>query len=365
MVLSAEACGNIIFTRQDGEFRKEEKPMKTEGHARHLTCIPSRRLWTLAAGALTVLAISGQSTRAQDAAPAVDTEGAHANNSVGACDQTTQAAAKACDFNTQNDFWIAVGTCDNVSNSGKKAECNKAAQADLKSAKSDCEAQNAARQQVCQAIGQAPYDPKIDPQNFVKYINNPFLPLKPGTVYVYDLKIPNSPKGTDTFFVTRQTIDILGVRCVVVHDTVAIGGKVEEDTFDYFAQDKQHNVWYFGEDTAQLEDGVVVGVEGAWRAGVNGAQPGIVMEANPKRGDEYRQEFALGEAEDMAKVVALDQKLHVPGLGSYSNALKTFEFSALEPDARENKFYVPGVGNVLTVDLETGERDTLVKIDHR
>jgi hypothetical protein len=191
---------------------------------------------------------------------------------------------------------------------------------------------------VCQGLGQGPYDPKIDPQNFVKNISNSFMPLKPGAVYIYDLNIPNS-QGTDTFFVTRQTIDLLGVTCVVVRDTGTIGGQVEEDTFDYFAQDKQGNVWYFGEDTTQLQDGVVVGVEGSWRAGVNGAKPGIIMKATPKVGDEYRQEFALGTAEDMAKVVALDQKVKVP-FGSFSNVLKTLEFSGLEPDARENKYYV-------------------------
>ena len=152
--------------------------------------------------------------------------------------------------------------------------------------------------------------------------------------------------------------------CIIVRDTGTIGGQVEEDTFDYFAQDKQGNVWYFGEDTTQLQDGVVVGVEGSWRAGVNGAKPGIIMKAKPKVGDEYRQEFALGTAEDMAKVVALDQNVKVP-FGSFSNALKTLEFSGLEPDARENKYYVPSIGNVLTVDLVTGERDELIRIEHR
>jgi hypothetical protein len=169
---------------------------------------------------------------------------------------------QACDFNAQNDFWIAVGSCDNFADAGKKAACNKQAQSALQSAKSDCQTQTAVRQQLCLELGQAPYDPTIDPQNFVKNISNPLLPLKPGTVYVYD--ISGSPGGTNTFFVTRDTIDILGVTCVVVRDTATISGQVTEDTFDYFAQDKQGNVWYFGEDTTQLQDGVVVGVEGSW-----------------------------------------------------------------------------------------------------
>jgi hypothetical protein len=321
-----------------------------------------RSLVICSLSAAAVALYSGQSTRAQDAAPAADTPRAETNNNAGACDQTTQAAAKACDFSAQNDFWIAVGSCDNLADAGKKVACNKQAQSDLQSAKGDCQAQTAARQQLCQELGQAPNDPKIDPQNFVKNISNPFLPLKPGTVYVYD--ISGSPGGTEIFFVTRDTINILGVTCVVVHDTSRISGQVEEDTFDYFAQDKQGNVWYFGEDTTQLQDGVVVGVEGSWRAGVNGAKPGIIMKAKPKVGDVYRQEFALGTAEDAAKVVALDQKVEVP-FGSFNNALKTLEFTSLEPDLRENKYYVPGVGNVLVIDLVTGKRDELVRIEHR
>jgi hypothetical protein len=313
------------------------------------------------AAALIALGYSGQLARAQDTVAGAQDQSAQ-DNGAGACDQTTQAAAKACDFNAQNDFWIAVGSCDNLADAGKKAACNKQAQSDLQSAKSDCQAQTAVRQQLCQGLGQAPYDPTIDPQNFVKNISGPLLPLKPGTVYIYD--ISGSPGGTDTFFITRDTIDILGVTCVVVRDTATIGGQVTEDTFDYFAQDKQGNVWYFGEDTTQLQDGVVVGVEGSWRAGVKGAKAGIVMKAKPKIGDEYRQEFALGTAEDMARVVALNQNVKVP-FGSFSNALKTFEFTPLEPDLRENKYYVPGVGNVLKVDLVTSEREELIRIENR
>ena len=318
----------------------------------------------LAAGAGSVF-LPGHPVRAADQAPQTDSRGSSAETaSGGACDQTTQAAAKACHFNAQGDFWISVGTCDNLADAGKKAACKTTADSDLKAAQDNCNAQTAARHQVCQDLGQAPYDPKIDPQNFVKNITNQFFPLKPGTVYIYNMLIPGSPKGMDTFFVTRQTIDILGVTCVIVRDTVEIGGQVTEDTFDYFTQDKQGNVWYFGEDTTQLQDGVVVGVEGSWRAGVNDAKPGIIIKAKQKVGDEYRQEFALGTAEDMARVVAVDQNVKVP-FGSFSNALKTLEFAALEPDARENKYYVPGVGNVLVVDLVTGERDELIKIEHR
>ena len=340
--------------------------MKPARHTPHVTWLPSLRSSALAAGALAVCLLTGAPARAADQALPYDSSGPQTQTVSGACNQTTQAAAKACDFNAQNDFWIAVGICDNLADAGKKAACKTTADSDLKAAQDACNAQTAARRQVCQAVGQAPYDPKIDPQNFVKTITNPnpFLPLRPGNVYIYNMLIPGSPKGMDVVFITRQTIDILGVTCVVVRDTGTIGGKVEEDTIDYFAQDKQGNVWYFGEDATQLQDGRVIGVEGSWRAGVNGAKPGIIMKAAPKAGDAYRQEFALGDAEDSAEVVALKQHVAVP-YGSFDNALKTNEFSGLEPDAHENKYYVPGVGNVLTVDLVTRERDELLRIEHR
>ena len=334
--------------------------MKLLIEARQVSCVRSLVAGALLAAGAGSVFLPSHPVRAANQAPQTDSQGSPAETaSGGACDQTTQAATKACHFNAQGDFWISVGTCDNLSDASKRATCKKKADADLKPAASDCQAQTDARQQVCQGVGQAAYDPVIDPKNFINTITNPFLPTQPGNAYIYSM-----PHGTDTFFITRKRIQILGVSCVIVHDTSVVSGVTEEDTFDYFAQDRQGNVWYFGEDTTQLNDGVVVGVEGSWRAGVNGAKPGIIMKAVPKVGDEYRQEFALGTAEDSAKVVALNQEVHVT-FGSFKNALKTFEFSGLEPTARENKYYVPGVGNVLTVDLVTGERDELIKIEHK
>lgn len=118
--------------------------------------------------ALTSFGLFGETARALDTALPTEDQGAETDSTGGACDRTTQAAAKACDFNAQNDFWKAVGTCDNLADASKKAACKQKAQADLQSAKSDCQKQTKARQRLCQALGQAPYDPKIDPQNFVK-----------------------------------------------------------------------------------------------------------------------------------------------------------------------------------------------------
>ena len=124
-----------------------------------------------------------------------------------------------------------------------------------------------------------------------------------------------------------------------------------EDTFDWFAQDKDGNVWYFGEDSKEYEDGKVVSTEGSWESGVDGAKPGIVMKANPQVGDAYRQEYYEDEAEDMAEVVSLNEAVSVPQ-GSFENCLKTKEWTPLEPDIVENKYYAPGVGLVMEVAVE-------------
>ena len=140
---------------------------------------------------------------------------------------------------------------------------------------------------------------------------------------------------------THNTKVILGVTCIEVHDTVMVDGELTEDTLDWFAQDSAGNVWYFGENSKELEDGLVVSLEGSWMAGVDGAKPGIVMKASPAVGDFYRQEFSLENAEDLAEVVSLNESVTVPA-GTFNNCLETEETSPLEPDALEHKFYSAG-----------------------
>lgn len=134
-----------------------------------------------------------------------------------------------------------------------------------------------------------------------------------------------------------------------------------EDTVDFFAQDRSGNVWYFGENTAEYVDGLIDNIDGSWIGGVNGAKPGIVMFATRVVGKEYRQELLLTEAEDAARIAALNESVTVPA-GTYANCLRTEEFTALEPEALEFKFYAPNVGNVLTVDTRTGRRTELVSV---
>jgi hypothetical protein len=147
-----------------------------------------------------------------------------------------------------------------------------------------------------------------------------------------------------------------------VHDQGFLDGELTEDTFDWYAQDKAGNVWYFGEDSKTIEDGQVVSTEGSWEAGVNGARPGVIMLAAPEIGVRYQQEFAAGVAEDMAKVVSLTESVTVP-YGSFTGCLKTLEWSPLEPGAREYKFYAPGVGELLEIDAKgSGQPLELISI---
>ena len=202
----------------------------------------------------------------------------------------------------------------------------------------------------------------MDPANFTTTIDNPWLPFVPGTVMTYRGTKDGEP-GVETFTVTAQTKVISGVTCVVIDDRNTLSGVLEEKTFDYYVQDIAGNVWYFGEDTQELnEKGKVVSTEGTWHAGVDGAVPGIFMPAEPKVGDTFQQEFYKGHAEDNFQVLALSAAVKVP-FGSFNDALQTKEWTPLEPDVLDNKFYVRGVGEVKEASVKGPvERLELVKV---
>jgi hypothetical protein len=198
-----------------------------------------------------------------------------------------------------------------------------------------------------------PFQPEIDPALFAHRIDNPYYPLVPGTTRLY-LGESEGEKETEQFVVTHRTKTILGVETTVVRDRVFVAGELVEDTFDWFAQDRFGNVWYFGEASHDIENGKVVSTEGSWEAGVDGAQAGVVMLADPEMGDEYRQEFYEGEAEDVAKVVGLDETIDVP-FGTFSSVLVTEDRNPLEPRFLERKYYAPGIGVVFEELISGGE----------
>lgn len=213
---------------------------------------------------------------------------------------------------------------------------------------------------VVPAGASASTPPVPEPDELVDTVDNPYFPLVPGTRWVYEGRTADGLERT-VVEVTDDRKRVDGTDAVVVHDTVTLDGEIIEDTFDWYAQDEAGNVWYLGEDTHEYENGVPVNSKGAWEAGVDGAQPGIVMEAHPRRGDRYRQELRTGVAEDKARVLSTTASATVP-LGTYRDVLKTKDFTPLEPGVVEHKYYARGVGLVLEVAVSgDGERVELVE----
>jgi hypothetical protein len=196
----------------------------------------------------------------------------------------------------------------------------------------------------------SPYAPKISPADFASstLIDNRYFPLKPGTTMTYE------GKGERIVVeVTGETRTVMGIACVVVRDRVWEGDELIEDTFDWYAQDNDGNVWYMGEESKEYEKGKVVSTEGSWEAGVDGAFPGIIMLAKPLDGLWYRTEYYADEAEDLAQVLSLDETVTVP-YGTFENCLKILDFNALEPGVEEHKYYAPGLGVVKEVEVKGG-----------
>jgi hypothetical protein len=205
------------------------------------------------------------------------------------------------------------------------------------------------------------YPVTIDPANFVETVDNPYFPLTPGTTWVYE-GLSEGEQERNEVTVTDETKVILGVTCVVVRDIVLIDGEVVEDTLDWYAQDVDGNVWYFGEAVQDFEDGELVSTAGSWEAGVDGAQPGIIMLAEPAVGDSYQQELYEGEAEDKGKVVATGETVTVP-YGTFEDVLVTEDINPFEPGKVEQKFYAPGIGLILAEYVQGGdERIELIEV---
>ena len=196
------------------------------------------------------------------------------------------------------------------------------------------------------------------PDSWSDTIDNPWLPLTPGTTWTYRV---TSEDGVErnVVTVTEDTKVVDGVTATVVHDQVKTAdGELLEDTFDWYAQDSEGNVWYLGEDTTAY-DGSETSTEGSWEAGVDGAEAGIIMLANPKVGDSYQQEYYEGEAEDRGRVLSLDESVRVP-YGKWTGVLQTEDTTPLEPDLVEHKYYAKGIGVVEERDVEGGDEHVVL-----
>ena len=201
---------------------------------------------------------------------------------------------------------------------------------------------------------------ELDPADFVAQIDNPYWPMAAGSAWVYR-------EGDERVVVTvtNRKKEILGIPATIVHDVVREEGELVEDTSDWYAQDADGNVWYLGEDTKEYEHGKLKSTEGSWEAGVDGAEAGVVVPAEPEVGLTYRQEYYRGEAEDAARVLSLDEQVDVPS-GHFTRVLMTKDYTPLEPSVLEHKFYAKGVGPVLTLTIAGGaQREELTSFKRR
>ncbi len=207
------------------------------------------------------------------------------------------------------------------------------------------------------------YQPDL-PATWASAVTNTFFPLTPGTVLQYSSQ---TAQGLETIRVevlsTARSVN--GVAATTLLDQVYLDGALIEETYDWYAQDTDGNVWYLGEDSKEILNGQVVSTEGSWEWGVDGALPGIYMWADPAAhiGTAYRQEFYRGVAEDFGKVITLDQSITVPA-GAYTGCIVTEDWVGLDPSqSPEHKTYCPGVGQVES--FHVGSTDEPVRLDSK
>jgi hypothetical protein len=201
----------------------------------------------------------------------------------------------------------------------------------------------------------------LDPAEFSTQIDNPWWPMEPGSRWVYrETDTEGTVQRVEVTVTDRTKMIANGVEARVVHDVVTEDGEPVEVTDDWYAQDSEGNVWYMGEATTEYENGKPVSTAGSFEAGVDGAQPGIIMPADPEPGMTYRQEYYAGEAEDEGEIVSTDEQAQVP-FGHFTDVLMTKDTNPLEPKVLEFKFYARDVGPVLAVSVSGGsDREELL-----
>src|SRR5918997_1781892 len=228
----------------------------------------------------------------------------------------------------------------------------------------DVRTSSASREGGALPQGSEPVD--LDPENFTTKIDHHYWPMVPGTRWTYRETDQEGVELRVVVTVTEQTKKIAnGITARVVRDTVTEDGELIEDTFDWYAQDEQGNIWYMGENTAEFENGKLVTKAGSFEAGVDGAQPGIIAPANPQDGMQYRQEYYRGQAEDNGEILSTNEMAEVP-YGQFDNALLTKDTITIEPNVLEYKLYAPRVGPVLVVGVSggPGSREELIELDN-
>lgn len=275
------------------------------------------------------------------------------------CSRSARLGYLACAHDAADEFWTVQSDCTNVSDPIDHSNCRTSAYDEFDDATEECEEILEAREDFCGDFGEARLEVSINPDNFVNPADigttvdpNPYFPLVPGYRWTYE-----GDGETIQVEVTEDIFTIMDVPVVVVNDLVTEDGENVEDTNDYYAQDVDGNVWYFGEIALNYEDGRVVDVDGSWTAGEEKAQPGIIMHASPMVGMIYRQEYLFDEAEDVGEVIDTEATEMVPAAMCAGTCVVIRDYTPLEPDANELKYYAPGIGLILEVDLSEPETE--------
>jgi len=331
---------------------------------------------TIAAAALAVVGLYPAAARAQDD----DREETPSDNGAH-CSSTAAAVFESCKGGAEADYKLAVGKCINVADSQARSLCMSEAKAARDEARQLCQEQRMARRDVCAALGEGRYEPNFDPSRFDTDFGNlthpnPYFPLAIGNKWEFG--------GAEEVHieVLDKTKLIAGVTCITVSDRVTSDGVLAEDTNDWFAHAKNGDVYYAGEETKEYEtfegdkppDPELVNIDGSFKTGRDGAKPGIAFFFSPKVGKVYRQEFDLDNAEDIAQILSttysygddpeLDRFVpqELAELLCAGDCIVVKEFTPLNPGPGgvERKFYAPGIGNFLEIDLESGDVTQLV-----
>ena len=293
---------------------------------------------------------------------------------VGPCSSAAVSMMQACAVDVLDDVFESTAICTDTADDVDRADCLTDAELDKAENEEECEAVFDARLALCADLNDAAHDPMFGADFAANFVNpldigstvptNPWFPLVTGNRWVYE-----GDGETIEVEITDQTKLIDGITCVVATDTASEEGVVVEITGDWYAQDVTGNVWYCGEISRNFEvfagdvpeEPELVDIDGSWKAGRDGSEAGILLPFAPVVGETIRQEVAYGEAEDAITIESLSETEASPGGACVANCLMTSDFTPLEPDVVENKFYAPGLGLIVEVDLETGDRVELVE----
>ena len=276
-------------------------------------------------------------------------------------ERSNRALLLSSQHRAQADFWLCVG--ESLAEPPDRAlRAIQAAYSNRRSAEALALQVFTAREKACAMLGHVSYDPQIIPAQFGTAITNPYAQVSPGTTLIRERSTARGVERIETSMSTEVTV-IGGVACRTVREHELLDGVLAEDTLNWVSQHQNGAVWYFGEVVMKFEDGVLDNLQGSWRYGVEGVHPGVLALATPAVGEVYRQEYWLGRAEDIARVVRLDATVVVPA-GVFEHCLVIEEWDPLEPFEYLLSFIAPNVGLVLEIDQGTGERSELVQIVH-